>query len=206
MSSTEPPAASTHSLICRKMLATCASASGGMVLVSGSRPLMTLDIRMLPTRLALGIGFSCLKPGQLMLLRFAISSFSFTSSQSFADSGAEKLAEHLEPLAVEALQQHLLHRLVVVRAGVHVDALEQHRRMELLEVGGLLHDVLARQHVAALLQDLHHRLARRSEEHTSELQSPIHLYRLSLHDALPISNTSNRSPVKRCSSISSIGW
>ena len=49
-----------------------------MVLVSGSRPLMMLDIRMLPMRLALGIGFSCLNPGQLMLLRLAICRLSFT--------------------------------------------------------------------------------------------------------------------------------
>ena len=38
---------------------------------------MMLDIRMLPIMLALGIGFSCLKPGQVMLLRFAICRFSF---------------------------------------------------------------------------------------------------------------------------------
>src|SRR5262249_50442680 len=63
MSSTVPPAASTQSLIWLKMLLIWLSGSGGMVAVCGSRPLMMLDIRMLPMRLALGIGFSCLKPG-----------------------------------------------------------------------------------------------------------------------------------------------
>jgi hypothetical protein len=63
MSSTLPPAASTQSLICLKTLLTWPPRSGGMALVCGSRPLMMLDIRMLPIRLALGMGFSCLKPG-----------------------------------------------------------------------------------------------------------------------------------------------
>src|SRR5258708_38366429 len=94
-----PPAASTASLICLKMFVTWASSSGGMVPVSGSRPLMMLDIMRLPIMLALGIGFSCLKPAQLMLLRLAICRFS-----SLIHSGAQQLAEHLEPLAVEALQ------------------------------------------------------------------------------------------------------
>src|SRR5258706_15485072 len=106
-----PPAASTASLICLKMLMTCASSSGGMVPVSGSRPLMMLDIMRLPIMLALGIGFSCLKPAQLMLLRLAIYRLSL-----FAHFGAQQLAKHLEPFAVETLQQQLLHRLVVVGA------------------------------------------------------------------------------------------
>ena len=39
---------------------------------------MMLDIMMLPIMLALGIGFSCLNPAQLMLLRLAICRLSFT--------------------------------------------------------------------------------------------------------------------------------
>src|SRR5579863_622818 len=42
----------------------------------------------------------------------------------------------------------------------------------------------------------------RSEEHTSELQSPVHIYTLSLHDALPIcAQQWSRETTRRTSNI-----
>src|ERR1044071_2008274 len=51
----------------------------------------------------------------------------------------------------------------------------------------------------AIEQSLHHALERRerSEEHTSELQSPAEIYTLSLHDALPISRAESGPALHR---------
>src|SRR3954447_18735393 len=73
MSLTVPPAASTSPLIAAKTFASCSSSVGGRVRVPGLDPPITLDMTMLPIRLALGIGFSCRGAGLLMLWRLAIS-------------------------------------------------------------------------------------------------------------------------------------
>src|SRR5262249_56593797 len=58
--------------------------------------------------------------------------------------GVHDLAEQFPALALEALQLHGLHRIVVGRAGADGDARQQARHAQLLMVGGLLHEVLAR--------------------------------------------------------------
>src|ERR671912_2283408 len=68
--------------------------------------------------------------------------------------GRQDLAEQLPGLALEALQLHSLDRVKVGRAGRDRDARQQARDPELLVAGGLLHQVLARQAIAALLQRL----------------------------------------------------
>jgi hypothetical protein len=55
----------------------------------------------------------------------------------------------LPALAVEGSQLHLADRVVVVGPCVNFDAGQQHRQFEVLEVGGLAHDVFARQVVLA---------------------------------------------------------
>src|SRR5690349_16470938 len=66
----------------------------------------------------------------------------------------DHLAEELKLLAVEALELHRLDRCVVARAGADGDAGQQRLHAEALQARGLLHDVLARQGVAALLEHL----------------------------------------------------
>src|SRR5262245_1980507 len=68
--------------------------------------------------------------------------------------GVHDLAEQFPALALEALQLHGLHRIVVGRAGADGDARQQARHAQLLMVGGLLHEVLVRQIVGAILQRL----------------------------------------------------
>ena len=72
--------------------------------------------------------------------------------------GVEDLAEQGPPLAVEPGELLLLDRGEVGRARVDLDAGQQQRQLEVLEVRRLLHDVLAREVVAALLEHLGHRL------------------------------------------------
>src|SRR6185437_5056074 len=55
-------------------------------------------------------------------------------------------------LAVEPREPHGLERAIVGRAGVHRDARQQHGEADVVHVGGGLHDVLARQVVAGILQ------------------------------------------------------
>ena len=76
MSSTLPPAASTSWLMWAKTLASCSSRLAGNSRVPGLVPPITLDITTLPTRLALGIGFSWRALLPLMLFRFATSRYS----------------------------------------------------------------------------------------------------------------------------------
>src|SRR3954469_25676271 len=71
---------------------------------------------------------------------------------------ADYLAEQLVFLAVEALQLNRLQGRVVVRPGGDGDAGEQRIDAKALHRRGLLHDVLAGQVVAALLEHLHERL------------------------------------------------
>src|SRR5262249_6794735 len=68
----------------------------------------------------------------------------------------QDVAEQLPVLALEARQLRRLDRIVVGRAGVDRDARQQQRRLELLVVGRLFHDVLTGQVVAALLKRLVH--------------------------------------------------
>src|SRR3954447_16281853 len=71
-----------------------------------------------------------------------------------ADYGPEQFAV----IAVESRHLHLLDREIVARAGVDLDARQQHPEFEILEVARLLHDVLAREFVAALLEHVNHSL------------------------------------------------
>src|SRR5258706_8336156 len=72
---------------------------------------------------------------------------------------AHHVTEELPLLAVEALQLHRFERRVIVRAGVYQDARQQRLEAQVLHVGSLAHDVLAREVVAALLQHLRERRA-----------------------------------------------
>src|SRR2546423_3199769 len=67
---------------------------------------------------------------------------------------AQHVAEQHPLLAVEALELHRLDRREVVAAGGDADPGQQGVDAKALHVGRLLHDVLARQVVAALLEDL----------------------------------------------------
>src|SRR5262245_149671 len=78
---------------------------------------------------------------------------------------AQHLAEQHPALAVEAGELHLLDRIEVRRTGVELDARQQHGQLQVLDAGGLAHDVLAREIVAALLEDLDQRLSRRVAEY-----------------------------------------
>src|SRR5262245_38855282 len=66
------------------------------------------------------------------------------------------LAEQHPALAVELGELFLLDRREVGRARVDLDARQQEWQLEVLDVRGLLHDVLARQVVAALLDHVRH--------------------------------------------------
>ena len=65
------------------------------------------------------------------------------------------------PLSGPAVQLQRADRVEVGGAGAELDARQQHRQFQTVQVRRLLHDVLARQLVAALLQHLHHASARR---------------------------------------------
>ncbi len=71
---------------------------------------------------------------------------------------AEDVAEQRPLLAVEFRQLRLLDRRMVVRTGIDHDAGQQQRQLQVPEALGLALDVFAAQVVAALLEDLHHRL------------------------------------------------
>src|SRR4051794_6327126 len=125
---------------------------------------MVLPILIVPS-LAPGLYFFCAAAGaasaraatkaaaDIMLMGDIVSSLS-----SPLPSAADHVAHQLPALAVELLELHLLDREEIGRAGIDLDARQQHRHFEVLEVGRLLHDVLARQIVAALLQHLGQRV------------------------------------------------
>src|SRR5215471_2414053 len=62
------------------------------------------------------------------------------------------VAKELPGLSLEASKPHRLKRIVVRRACIHFDAVNNHRQLDILEAGRLLHDVSAYEVVAALLQ------------------------------------------------------
>ena len=68
------------------------------------------------------------------------------------------LAEQLPALALELHQLQLRDRRKVGRRGVDLDARQQAAKLEVLDARRLLHDVLARQVVAAGLQHMHEAL------------------------------------------------
>src|SRR3954451_20911897 len=76
-----------------------------------------------------------------------------------ADRSAARhhLAERLEVGAVEPPQLHLLDRPEVGRAGVHLDAFDQHRDLRMAQARRLRDDVRARQVLAARGQHLDQR-------------------------------------------------
>src|ERR1700754_1411064 len=67
----------------------------------------------------------------------------------------DHIAEQHVTLTVEANQPHLLDRTEVRGTGLQPDSRQQERRRQ-IEVGGLVHDVLPRQIVAALSENLYH--------------------------------------------------
>src|SRR3984957_20140156 len=75
-------------------------------------------------------------------------------AQIVGDDGAEQVPL----LALEPHHLQLLDRGEVGRPGVDLDARQQRVGLEILQARRLLHDVLAREIVAALLQHLHQRL------------------------------------------------
>ena len=72
--------------------------------------------------------------------------------RSASGLAAEYGAEVLPSVALEPSKLHLLDRREIKRAGVHRDTGQQIGGSEVFDVRGLLHDVLASQVVAALLQ------------------------------------------------------
>ena len=78
--------------------------------------------------------------------------------EGIADGARIDAASHraeVLPLAVgEAHHPHLLDRRMIQRAGIEQDARHHHGKLQPLQPAGLPHDVLARQIVAAVLQDL----------------------------------------------------
>src|SRR5216684_5489914 len=69
-----------------------------------------------------------------------------------ADVRADDVAEALPCVALEAHQLQLRQRSEIGGAGVNLDAGQQAAEFEILDAGGLLHDVFAGEVVAALLQ------------------------------------------------------
>src|SRR6185312_8871027 len=66
--------------------------------------------------------------------------------------------EQFSMLPAESRHLHLLDREIIGRARVDFDAWQQQSRFEVLEVGGLSHDVFAGEFIAALLEHLDHGL------------------------------------------------
>src|SRR5437899_8880654 len=83
---------------------------------------------------------------------------SLRTSTSSSISCAQHLAEALPLRPREAIQLPLLDEGEIGRRTVERHARQEQRQLQVLDVGGLLHHVLARQVVAALLQYLDHRL------------------------------------------------
>src|SRR6185312_3557919 len=81
-----------------------------------------------------------------------------TRLRSDASIALNDLGEIDPVLAVETRPHHAGDRVVVGGTGVDVDTRQQHCDMEVMKIGRLAHDVLARQVVATLFQYLHHSL------------------------------------------------
>ena len=79
------------------------------------------------------------------------------SARSAAHLAADHRPEALPACAVEFLHLQLLERVEAGRRGVDGDARQQHVEVD-LQIGGLLHDVLAREVITALFEHLHERL------------------------------------------------
>src|SRR5262249_57393439 len=71
-------------------------------------------------------------------------------------AGVDQFAEDCPALAVELGELLLLDGGKVCRARVDLDPRQEERQLDVLDVRRLLHDVLPREIVAALLQDLRH--------------------------------------------------
>src|SRR4029450_5026788 len=82
-----------------------------------------------------------------------------------ADVAAHDLAKQLPGFALEPLQLNLRDRSKVGRRRVDLDARQQAAEFEVLDAGCLLHDVLAREIVAAGFQDLNEPLCDGVTEH-----------------------------------------
>src|SRR6476469_7054546 len=77
-----------------------------------------------------------------------------TGPESAANVGADDVSEPFPGFALELHQLQLRKRGEVAGAGVNLDAGQQPAEFKVLDARGLLHDVRARQVVAALLQYL----------------------------------------------------
>src|SRR5579859_7704567 len=100
-----------------------------------------------------------LLPVNLWVLRSAPGRFA-TIRPCAGDSRGDDLAEQHPLLSIEALQLHLLDGRVVVRPGVDPNAGDENGQFQVLQVGRLSHEVLARKIITALLEDLYQGLRR----------------------------------------------
>src|SRR5215813_9419025 len=76
------------------------------------------------------------------------------------DRAGQQVAEQIPACAVEFAHLDLFERRKIGRRCIELDAGQRQRHDKVLEVRGLLHDVLARQLVAALLDDLRRRIGK----------------------------------------------
>src|SRR5690349_1606012 len=80
------------------------------------------------------------------------------SPRGASPSATDDAAEKDPTLAVEPLQLHLPDGSEIRRTGVDVDARQHHRQLHVPEIGGLAHDIFARQLIATLSQNDFHGL------------------------------------------------
>ena len=82
-----------------------------------------------------------------------------TASRRSVTGAGDQVAKEDPVGSVEFCELHLPDRMVVGWAGVHSDSGQQRRKLQVVQIGCLLHDVLAREVTLALLQHLQHCLA-----------------------------------------------
>jgi hypothetical protein len=66
----------------------------------------------------------------------------------------DQLAQRHPVGTIELSELHLPDRMIIGRAGVHSDARQQRRKLQVVQIGSLFHDVLAREVTLTLLQYL----------------------------------------------------
>ncbi len=101
-------------------------------------------------------------------------------------AGADHRAEDLPGAAGPAGELHLADGVEIGRARLHLDARQQDRDIEGVQIGGLPHDVPAREIPAALLQHLNQRHARAVAEFVAVIR-----------DSAPAAGTASGTPYRR---------
>ena len=86
-------------------------------------------------------------------------SFAASISALFADLATDDIAEQFPTLALEFPELKLLDRSEVSRAGVDRDAGQEPFLLQTPDARGLLHDIRAGKIVAALSENMNHRLS-----------------------------------------------